>query len=168
MSWPQRALKWVAIWLLALVLLFEEWGWERLSALLAWLGRWPGFKQLEALIRRLPPYGALALFAAPVLGLLPVKLLALYWIGQGHTGLGLVVIIAAKLGGTAIVARLFALTHPTLMRLPWFARLFTRWMAFKQRVITQFRSSPAWRAWRAFRQRVGGWARRAWRRWRGG
>ena len=48
-------------WLLALWLLFEEWGWVPLQALLARMGRWPGLRWLEGAIRQLPPYAALAL-----------------------------------------------------------------------------------------------------------
>ena len=77
-----RLLTWLGIWLLAAILIFEEWGWEHLAALMAWLGRWPGIRQIERMIRRLPPYGALALFVLPALALLPFKLLALYWLSQ--------------------------------------------------------------------------------------
>ncbi|MEY2654855.1 MAG: hypothetical protein RLZZ524_1883, partial [Pseudomonadota bacterium] len=117
--------------LLALVILFEEWGWAPLQRAMAWIGALPVLRQVERWIAGLPPYGALALFVAPSAALLPIKLLALWLIGQGHAGLGLGVIIAAKLAGTAILARLFALTQPALMRLAWFARLYTRWVAFK-------------------------------------
>ena len=47
--------------LLALLILFEEWGWEPLRAALASLGRWPPVAALERRIAALPPYGALAL-----------------------------------------------------------------------------------------------------------
>lgn len=150
----KRALTTVGIWLIALVLLFEEWGWEYLAAIVAWFGRLPGLRWIEGRIRSLPPYGALGLFAVPLLTLLPVKLLALYWLGHGHTALGISVIIAAKLGGTAITARLFMLTRPTLMKLAWFARGFNSWMAFKERVLKRVKSSPAWHQWLAFKLRV--------------
>ncbi len=163
---PLRLLRWLGIWLFAAVLLFEEWGWAQLAAVMAWLGSWPGIKQLEALIRRLPPYGALALFMVPVLGLLPVKLLALYWLSQGHAALGIGVIISAKVVGTAIVARLFSLTHPTLMRLAWFERLFHRWMAFKTRVLDQVYRSPAWRQLQALRGVMRGAVQRVRALWR--
>lgn len=68
--------------------------------------------------------------------------------------LGLSVILAAKVGGTALTARLFMLTQPTLMRLPWFARLFTRWMAWKTRVLDSLRHSPAWQTARQWVQRA--------------
>lgn len=65
--------------------------------------------------------------------------------------LGISVIIAAKLGGTAITARLFMLTRPTLMKLAWFARWFNRWMAFKDRVLTRVKASAAWQQWTRFK-----------------
>lgn len=149
-----RLLTTVGIWLIAAVLLFEEWGWEYLAAILAWFGRLPGLRWIESRIRALPPYASLALFAVPLFTLLPVKLLALYWLGHGHTVLGIGVIISAKLGGTAITARLFMLTRPTLMKLAWFARWFNKWMAFKDRILTRVRGSTAWQQWMRFKARA--------------
>lgn len=161
-----RLLGALGIWLLGLVLLFEEWGWERLARILAWIGDLPGLRWIEGRIRALPPYAALALFLVPVLSLLPLKLLALYWLGEGHTLLGVGVIIAAKLGGTAITARLFMLTQGTLMQLPWFARWFGKWMVFKDAVLARVKGSVAWRQWTAFKARVKKAFRRIARLWR--
>ena len=36
------------------------------------------------------------------------------------------------------------LTQPTLMQLTWFARLFAKWMAFKDRIPTRVKTSLAW------------------------
>lgn len=132
--------------ILALVLIFEEWGWEPLQRLMARLARLPVWSQMEGLIRRLPPYAALFAFFVPMLMLLPVKLLALYWISHGHPLLGLCLVLLAKLTGTAIVARLFALTHPALMQLPWFANLYGRWLPWKDGLIAQVKNSVTWRA----------------------
>jgi hypothetical protein len=166
-----RLLGTIGIWLIALVLLFEEWGWVQLAAILAWFGRLPGLRWIEGRIRRLPPYAALGLFAIPLITLLPLKLLALYWLGHGHTALGIGVIISAKLVGTGITARLFMLTQPTLMRLPWFARLFHRWMAFKDKVLGRVKNSRAWTQWLVFKaaarqqfQRLTRHIRQWWRR----
>jgi hypothetical protein len=150
----------------ALILLFEEWGWEQLAALVARLSALPFFAWLERCICRLPPWAALAIFALPALALVPVKLLALFFIGQRHPLLGLVVLVAAKIIGTAVVARLFTLTQPTLMQLPWFARWYPRWKAWKDGVMDQVRRSPGWQAvvrgraavaarWSGFRRRYG-------------
>lgn len=132
--------------LLALVLIFEEWGWEPLQRLIGHLARLPLWARMETLIRGLPPYGALLVFFVPTLLLFPVKLLALYWIGKGHAVLGMTVALAAKMLGTAAVARLFALTHPALMRLAWFANLYGRWKPWKDGLIAQVKASSAWLA----------------------
>ncbi len=132
--------------LLALILIFEEWGWEPLARLLGYLARLPLWARLEAFITRLPPYGALVVFFVPALLLLPVKLLALYWISRGHTVLGLGVVLAAKMLGTAAVARLFALTQPALLKMPWFAKLYGRWVPWKNVLIAQVKNTPVWRA----------------------
>lgn len=144
---------------LALILIFEEWGWEPLSRLLGYLARLPLWARMEAFIARLPPYAALVAFFAPALMLLPVKLLALYWISRGHAVLGLAVVLAAKMLGTAAVARLFALTQPALMQMPWFARLYGRWKPWKDALMAQVKNSPVWLAMaarvRAIRRWVG-------------
>jgi hypothetical protein len=151
--------KTTATWIAALLILFEEWGWEPLARLVAQLGRLPFFAWLERVIARLPPYGALAVFAVPVLTLFPVKLLALYWLAAGHKMLGFGVIVAAKIVGTAIVARLYQLTQTQLMRLAWFAALHARWTAWKNRILAIVRASAAWQSITRARLR----ARRAWR-----
>ena len=75
-------------------------------------------RRIEAAIARLPPPAALAVLLLPTLGLLPVKLLALWLIATGEALAGLAVVVAAKLVGTAVLAWLFALTQPALMRMP--------------------------------------------------
>ena len=131
---------------LVLLVLFEEWGWEPLARAFAALGRLPWLKQLERRIARLPPWAALLAFGVPVLTLIPVKLLALYFFSQGHMLLGLGLVVAAKLTGTALTARLFQLAQPALMQIAWFARLYTPWKIWKDRVLVQLRQSAPWRA----------------------
>jgi len=155
-------LRWLARLLFALVILFEEWGWEWFSSVMAWVGRLPVVRHLEALIRRLPPYGALALFVLPTLLLLPVKLLALWFITRGRAIWGISVILLAKVLGTALLARIFVLVQPALMRLPWFERLYGRWNNWKQALLAWVRASPIWRQMHAWRESI----RQAARRWR--
>jgi len=138
----------------ALLLLFEEWGWEQLAAGFAALGRLPWWGQLERLITRLPPWAALLVFGIPVGALVPIKLLALYLFGRGHVMLGLGLVLAAKLTGTALAARLFQLTQPALMQLKWFARLYTPWKNWKDRLLEQVRSSWPWRMAHQLKVRV--------------
>ncbi len=153
MQWAIRLLKNLFSGLLALLILFEEWGWEPLQRALAWVGRLPGLRWLEARIQVLPPYVALALFLLPGMVLLPVKLLALWFIGQGKVLSGTLVIVIAKVLGTTIVARLFALTRPALMQLTWFARLYTRWIDWKKALLIKVRASWPWRLGRVLKRR---------------
>lgn len=136
-----------------LVLLFEEWGWEPLARFFARLAKLPLWARLESLITRLPPWAALLAFGIPVLTLVPLKLLALYLFSQGHMALGLTIVIAAKVTGTAIAARLFQLTEPALMRLAWFARIYTPWKRWKDSLLAQVRQSALWRAVRQVKTR---------------
>lgn len=154
MSFLRTALRRVFIAIFALVLLFEEWGWEPLAALVARLAKLPFFAWLEKQIRALPPYAALGAFFVPALLLVPVKIAALYFIAHGHGWLGLAGLLAAKIAGTAIVARLFALTQATLMQLAWFARWYPRWKAWKDRIMEEVRASPAWQAARRLKASI--------------
>ncbi|MEI6732488.1 MAG: hypothetical protein WCK94_00890 [Comamonadaceae bacterium] len=151
----------IFFFLFAALLLFEEWGWEPLAALFARLARLPLWAALERRILSLSPRSAMLVFGLPVLTLLPVKLLALYLFGQGHTALGLVLLLSAKIGGTAIMARLFQLTQPALMQLAWFAWCYPRWKAWKDAVLAEVRKSSAWRSAQSMKQSVKLW----WKSW---
>ncbi|MDD0810038.1 hypothetical protein PSQ20_06800 [Curvibacter sp. RS43] len=154
-----RALKNTLMAALALVLVFEEWGWDVLSGLLAWVARLPVLAWLERRIRSLPPWAALLTFALPALALLPVKLLALWLFGQGHAAWGLGLLLGAKLLGTAILARLFSLTQPALMQLAWFARWYPRWKVWKDRLLAWVRGSAVWQGARRVKTAVKVWWR---------
>ncbi len=152
---------------IVLVLLFEEWGWEPLAKAFARLGRLPLWARLEGLITRLPPWAALLAFGVPVVTLIPIKFLALYLFGQGHMATGLTLVIAAKVTGTAIAARLFQLTEPALMRLAWFARLYMPYKRWKDRMLTQVRDSAAWRAVRKFKLQMRLMLQKVWAAYKG-
>ena len=137
-----------------LVLLFEEWGWEPLARAFAALGRHPVWARIEQFIARLPPWAALLAFGVPALALIPIKLLALYLLGRGHFAAGLFLVIAAKITGTAVAARLFQLTHPALMRMPWFARLYSPWKVWKDTMLDRVRASNFWQFAGRLKRRV--------------
>ncbi len=118
----------------ALVLGFIDWLWTPLLNLMMRLGRFQIFRQLERLIAGLPPYAALLVFVVPALLLLPFKILGLYLIGHGQKLAGMAVFMLAKVLGTALVARVFSLTAPTLMTLGWFSRLYKQFKSYKTRL----------------------------------
>jgi hypothetical protein len=131
--------------LLAIILIFEEWGWKPLARGMAWLGEFKLVAKAERAVAALPPYGALAAFLGPSLVLFPLKLLALYLIATGHAIMAGLLFIGAKLVGTAILARLYMLTSPKLMQIGWFARAHDKLMPWKDALFAKIRASWAWR-----------------------
>ncbi|MBG7618350.1 hypothetical protein I5R65_02615 [Herbaspirillum sp. AP02] len=147
---PQRPGRWrrrllaPLIYTAALLLMLEEWLWDATQALLARIPNWPWLVRLQHWIERRPPYAALLIFLAPTLLLLPVKLLALLSITHGHPTLGLAIVLAAKVLGTALVARIYALTRRSLLSLVWFQRYHDRLLALKARLTAQLQVSAGW------------------------
>ena len=163
-DWAHHVLRALFIWTVALVILFEEWGWDPLARWVGKLARLRIFARLEQHVAALPPYTALVVYSVPALVMLSVKVVALYWISLGYTTLGVTAIVVAKIVGTAIVARLFQLTKPTLITLPWFAALYRRWSAWKATVVGAVRASEVWQAGRRAIVRASLQARRWWRK----
>jgi hypothetical protein len=149
--------------LLAIIILFEEWGWRPLAAALATLARFAPIARIEAGIAGLPPYPALLIFAAPSALLFPLKLLSLWLVGNGHLLSATALFIGAKVVGTALVARIFQLTQPALMRLAWFAWLYDIVMPWKSALLQRVRESWVWRQGRLIKARVKAQARDVWR-----
>lgn len=146
----------------ALVVLFLEWGWRPLEAALARLSKYFVFARVEAWLKSLPPYGALAMFAAPGLCLFPLKLIALYLFATGHPVMGVVLIGGAKVVGTAVVAHIFMLTQPQLMQIAWFKTAYDVFIPWKERMFAEIRASAVWRNGRIVRVEVKRWVNRTW------
>ena len=147
-------LRWLFRVVLAILILFEEWGWEPLRRVFALFARLPVIRQFEALLKKLPPRAAFVVLLLPSLLILPIKLVAVWLVAEGHALLGVFIIIAAKVFGTALLAWLFQLIQPALMQLPWFARLYARWTAWKADLLAWVRASGVWRTARAIKLRV--------------
>lgn len=151
---------------LALVVIFEEWGWQPIARLAARIARWAPIARIEAVIVRLPPYPALLVFAAPSVLLLPLKLASLWLIANGYVIWATLLFAFAKVAGTAFLARLFQLTQPALMQLAWFARLYGIFVPWKEEMLARLRASRAWRIGRVVKSRIKKAVRGAWVRWR--
>ncbi|CAK7069254.1 hypothetical protein [Saezia sanguinis] len=142
---PLRSLlRTIGMVLIALLLLFEEWGWEPLKKLLSWLLRWPFWQRLSARIAALPPYGALATFAIPIMVDESIKIIGLIQMARGHVAWGIAIIVIAKIIGTALVASIYNITEPKLLQLPWFARFHAWWIPWKNQMMAKVRSTPFW------------------------
>ena len=121
--------------LLALLFLLEAWLWDHLQPLVARvvnLVPWGRLKVwLARLIRDLPPWATLVVFVVPLVVLLPLKFLEVYflakrnWLGAGT------VLIAAKLLGLGVTAFLFDATRDKLLQMAWFRRMFEWFMRLR-------------------------------------
>lgn len=134
------------VFVAALIILFEDWLWDDLQRIASAIGRLPILRQIESLVAGAPPYAALAMFGAPSLLLVPVKLAALYFIAHGQPAFGFLTAVAVKVAGTALVARIYTLTQPNLLRIEWFAFLHTRFTAFKSRVYAAIKATSVYQA----------------------
>ena len=147
-----------------LILLWEEWLWVHLEAVMAWVARAPLLRRLESGIAKLPPYPAMGVFLLPSLMLLPVNLCGVWLTAHGHAAAGTGLLIAAKLVGTAVVARLFSLCRDSLLTLGWFRRLYEALMRLRTRL---YQSAP-WQAAVRWKSRVRERLAAMLKPWRGG
>ncbi len=138
----------------ALVVLFEQWGWRPLSNALKALAHLAPVAALERFIASLPPYAALVTFALPSALLVPLKLMALYLIANGHAFSAGALFVAAKIVGTAVVARLYQLTEPQLMQIPWVRQVHDVLMPRLHALHEAIRQSWAWRYGRVLKNQV--------------
>jgi hypothetical protein len=152
--------------LVALVIVFEEWGWRPLAEFVGWLARWRPWAAIEAVITRLPPYAALIVFVLPTTLLLPLKFLALFLVARGQMFLAGLLFVAAKLVATALIARLYMLTEPALLQIGWFAWGCDTLMPWKEALTARVRSSWVWRKGRALKERAKRAVAAEARRWR--
>ncbi len=127
----KKIITYPAMLVAAVIVLFEELIWDKITDLVAWLARMRWVARLEAWVATLGPYPTLALFAVPILTLLPIKIVALYLIAHGRVGLGILVVVLAKVSGTAISARLFVIAKPKLMTFPTFVLVYNQVVRFK-------------------------------------
>lgn len=143
--------------LAALLMFLEEWLWNNLVRFTQWVAKARVFRWIEARLAKLPPYGAMAVLLVPAALLLPVKILALYLMTTGHIKTGILIILAAKVIGTAIVARLFTVCRPALLSVRWFRRLFEGIVNLKDRLYNSIKSMTAWRFAVRIKNRIKAW-----------
>jgi hypothetical protein len=107
-----------------------------------WIGSCRLFGSARAWIVSLKPYPTLALFAVPIVILEPIKPLAAYLIATGQILTGAFTLIVGELLKLTFVERLFAISRPKLLQIPFFERGYRYW-----RTLVKFiRASSAWRS----------------------
>lgn len=100
---------------LAVILIFEEWLWDILTALSHSLVKWLHLQSLEQWLMQTSPSVALVSFSIPLLIVMPLNFFALSLLANGLILQGVLLELLAKLLGTLLVSRVFALTKPQLL-----------------------------------------------------
>jgi hypothetical protein len=127
----------------ALFLMFEEWLWEKLSNLIGWMDRRLGLARVEARLARVRPSVALVVFLLPILVVIPVKVVGLALLAKGKVLASMSVLLAAKLVGVGLFARIFNVTRGQLLQLPWFAWVHAIVLGWLARAHEWFDQLPA-------------------------
>lgn len=93
---------------------------------------------LRRRIQKLTPYFSLLILAVPVLLVEPFKFVAVFVAGKGHWLTATGMIIAAYVVSLVVVERLFRAVKPKLLMLDWFAKLWARYVALRDKVFAMF------------------------------
>lgn len=128
----KRMKNWL-VGLLAVLLVVEEWIWDALTALGQWLSLRLRLQRLEEMLRRANRWAALLAFMVPLALVAPLNIYALWLIAEGEVMRGVVLEIIAKLLGTMLVARVFALTRQQLLTfriLAWVYKTVMGWLSW--------------------------------------
>jgi hypothetical protein len=96
-------------------------------------------ERLRRAIEKLSPYQSLAVLAIPACIVEPAKFGAVAIAGEGHWFTGTAVIIAAYATSLLLVERLFAIVKPKLLKLAWFARLWSWFVVLRHKLMKPLR-----------------------------
>jgi len=97
-------------------------------------------KAFRRRLEQLGPYPSLVVLAIPLIGVEPVKLVAVLVAGDGHFITGLFFLILAYAVSLFVTERLFIILKPKLMTLPWFAKSWRWFVALRRRTLRWLRS----------------------------
>jgi hypothetical protein len=153
----KRALELVFVPIAAAIVFFEQVLIHYLNVGMAAFARLPWIARFEAWLLTLPPYAALLAFGLPSLLILPIKIITVWFGLHGKYSLAVGTLIAAKVLGTAILARLYRILQPKLMAIPWFAWADTHFFLWRDRIYGFVKSLAAWRRAAALIERLRTW-----------
>ena len=120
---------------LALIFLVESWLWDNVKEWLRALGKAVGVERFEPWLAKfvagLSPQMTLALFAIPMVAVLPAKLAGFALLAHGHVVTGVVVIFAIKTLTLGVEAFLFDICREKLLEMEWFGRFYSLVLDFR-------------------------------------
>jgi hypothetical protein len=144
----------------AAIVFIEETLLRYLGLAMAAIAKWPPVARLEAWLRGLPPWAALLAFVAPSLLVIPIKLSAVWFAFHHRYGLSLASVVIGKMMATALVARLYQVLRPTLVKMSWYLRAETWVFGWRDRLYGFVRSLAAWQRAKALIQNARRWMRK--------
>jgi hypothetical protein len=139
-----RSSRFIFIVLASLWIMFEEWVWDTLMALMEKIGHLKIVNRFEAFLTKQNPYILLSLFLFPFLIMVPAKIYGIYLVTEGKTLRGILIFVLAKGFITAFVTRLFFVSKYKLMQIKNFAASYY-WVAEKKDwLYAELNKLPAW------------------------
>ncbi len=119
-----------AFWFtLAIIFLIESWIWDHVKDWLRLIERALGLERFEPwlqnLVAPLSPPMTLAIFAVPMIGVLPFKIAAFALLASGHVFMGVIFIFVVKSLTLGVEAFLFDICRDKLLQMEWFAGLYS-------------------------------------------
>lgn len=130
--------------LAAIWMLFEDWVWDSIVALMEMAGRLKAVHRVERFLARQSPYVLLTMFCVPFLIMIPAKLYGLFLITSGKVVRGVTIFVMAKALITALVTRLFVISKDKLLQITWFAAFYGWFMEKKEWLYAEVRQLPGW------------------------
>ena len=117
------------LWIvLALLFLMEAWLWDHLEPVVARAVNVVPWGRVKTWIKRtiesLPAWAALGVFVVPLIVLLPLKFLEVYFLATRNWLGAAGVLVLAKLMGLGVTAFVFDATRGQLLQMAWFARMY--------------------------------------------
>ena len=97
-------------------------------------------RKLRRSIERLGPYPSFLIVAVPLAIAEPLKVAAMFVLGNGHWMVGVVVIVCAYATSLFTTERLFVIVKPNLLKLPWFATAWSWFVAFRDKALRWLRT----------------------------
>jgi hypothetical protein len=125
---------------LAIFLIIEEWLWDLLTAFGHSLSQWLNLEQFEQWLSQTSATMALVAFSIPILVVTPINLMAFGLMVNGLILQGILMEVLAKLLGTLLVARVFALTKPQLLTFAFLMIIYSTiigWLHWAHEKITE-------------------------------
>lgn len=140
----RRVSRLILIVLAAIWMMFEDWVWDSILAVMERVRRLKTVGRFEAFLARQNQYVLLSLFIFPFLIMVPAKLFGLYLIANGKVLRGVSIFVVAKVMITAFITRLFIISKDKLLLITSFAGFYHWFLDKKEWLYSELRKMPAW------------------------